>query len=76
MTFMVDDRLREAGTRGQSSVVFYSALKDSIFSVKTVNDEVRAAGKRWMCRSISSIASAPWIWPRARPPSAAMALTR
>lgn len=44
MTFMVDDRLREAGTRGQSSVVFYSALKDSIFSVKTVNDEVL---RRW-----------------------------
>ena len=44
MTFMVDDRLREAGTRGQSSVVFYSALKDSIFSVKTVNDEVP---RRW-----------------------------
>lgn len=40
MTFMVADRLREANTLAKSNVSFYSALKDSIFSVKPVNDNV------------------------------------
>ena len=43
MTFMLVDRLREAGTRGASKVNFHSAL-DNIFSVKPVNDDVL---RRW-----------------------------
>lgn len=43
MTFMLADRLREAGTRAASKVNFHSAL-DNIFSVKPVNDDVL---RRW-----------------------------
>lgn len=39
MTFMLVDRLREAGKQAASKVNFHSAL-DNIFSVKPVNDEV------------------------------------
>ena len=39
MTFMVVDRLRQAGTRDQSQVSFHSAL-DNIFSVPRINQEV------------------------------------
>ena len=62
MTFMVDDRLREAGTRGQSSVVFYSALKDSNFSVKTVNDEVLRLSA--LARPAYGGLAAVWAWAR------------
>lgn len=43
MTFMVVDRLRQAGTRERSQVEFHSAL-DNIFSVPRINQEVLA---RW-----------------------------
>jgi len=43
MTFMVVDRLRQAGTRDQSQVSFHSAL-DNIFSVPRINQEVL---ERW-----------------------------
>jgi sulfide:quinone oxidoreductase len=43
MTFMLRDRLREAGTLGQSQVRFVSAL-GNVFGVKAVNDNVLA---RW-----------------------------
>ncbi len=43
MTFMLCDRLAQAGTLGQSKVTFYSAL-GNIFGVKPVNDNVLA---RW-----------------------------
>ena len=43
MTFMVADRLKQAGTRGTSSIAFHSAL-DNIFSVPRINDEVL---RRW-----------------------------
>ncbi len=48
MTFMLDSRLREAGTRKASKIDFYSALKN-IFSVKVINDEVL---KRWQALDI------------------------
>ena len=45
MTFMVADRLRQAGTMERSKVAFYSALADdTVFGVKAVNDNVLA---RW-----------------------------
>lgn len=45
MTFMVVDRLRQAGTRDRSTVRFHSALPtDTVFGVKAVNDNVLA---RW-----------------------------
>lgn len=45
MTFMVADRLRQAGTLAKSKVDFYSALADdTVFGVKAVNDNVLA---RW-----------------------------
>ena len=45
MTFMLRDRLAQAGTLGQSKVSFMSALpKDTVFGVKVVNDNVLA---RW-----------------------------
>ena len=45
MTFMVADRLREAGTLAQSKVDFFSGLPaDTVFGVKPVNDNVLA---RW-----------------------------
>lgn len=45
MTFMVADRLRQAGTMARSKVDFYSALADdTVFGVKSVNDNVLA---RW-----------------------------
>lgn len=40
ITFMVEDRLKRAGTLGQSKVEFFSALPKTIFSVKSVNDNV------------------------------------
>jgi len=43
MTFMLDDRLRQAGTRSASRVSFHSALHN-VFSVPRINDEVLA---RW-----------------------------
>lgn len=43
MTFMLVDRLRQAGTRDQSQVSFHSAL-DNIFSVPRINQEVL---ERW-----------------------------
>lgn len=39
MTFMLRDRLAQAGTLAQSKVDFYSALPN-VFSVKVVNDDV------------------------------------
>lgn len=52
MTFMVDDRLRQAGTRDRSTVHFHSALPhDTVFGVKAVNDNVLA---RWKARGIES----------------------
>ena len=48
MTFMVRDRLAQAGTLGASSVQFYSAL-NNVFSVKSVNDAVLA---RWQTLGI------------------------
>lgn len=43
MTFMLDDRLRQAGTRSTSSINFHSAL-GNVFSVPRINDEVLS---RW-----------------------------
>lgn len=43
MTFMLRDRLREAGTLGASTIAFHSAL-GNVFGVKPVNDDVLA---RW-----------------------------
>jgi sulfide:quinone oxidoreductase len=43
MTFMLRDRLAQAGTLDKSSVTFYSAL-GNVFGVKVVNDNVLA---RW-----------------------------
>jgi sulfide:quinone oxidoreductase len=43
MTFMLADRLRQAGTRGQSTVDFHSALTN-IFSVPVINAEIL---RRW-----------------------------
>lgn len=43
MTFMLRDRLAQAGTLGQSVITFHSAL-DSVFGIKVVNDNVLA---RW-----------------------------
>ncbi|MBS7351307.1 MAG: NAD(P)/FAD-dependent oxidoreductase [Comamonas sp.] len=43
MTFMLRDRLAQAGTLGQSKVDFYSAL-DNVFGVKVINDKVL---ERW-----------------------------
>lgn len=45
MTFMLADRLRQAGTLAQSKVDFYSGLPDeTVFGVKVVNDDVL---RRW-----------------------------
>lgn len=45
MTFLLADRLRQAGTMEKSKVDFFSALAiDTVFSVKPVNDHVL---KRW-----------------------------
>ncbi len=45
MTFMVADRLRQAGTLGPSTIDFHSGLPDgTVFGVKPVNDDVLA---RW-----------------------------
>jgi sulfide:quinone oxidoreductase len=48
MTFMLADRLRQAGTRGNSKISFHSAL-GNVFSVPKVNDEVLA---RWKALDI------------------------
>lgn len=40
MTFMVRDRLAQAGTLQNASVRFFSALPNSVFGVKSVNDNV------------------------------------
>ncbi|HMM86406.1 FAD/NAD(P)-binding oxidoreductase [Azohydromonas sp.] len=45
MTFMVADRLRQAGTRERSRIAFHTGLPtDTVFGVKPVNDNVIA---RW-----------------------------
>ena len=45
MSFMVADRLRQAGTMERSKVDFYTGLpQDTVFGVKAVNDDVLA---RW-----------------------------
>ena len=50
MTFMVADRLRQAGTLDQSTVDFYTGLPDdTVFGVKSVNDNVLA---RWKAQGI------------------------
>ncbi len=48
MTFMIADRLRQAGTRTNSRVEFHSAL-GNVFSVPVVNDEVL---RRWTALDI------------------------
>lgn len=45
LTFMVRDRLLQAGTLAKSKVTFHSALKDTVFGVKPVNDNVL---ERWV----------------------------
>ncbi len=49
MTFMLRDRLAQAGTLPQSQVTFYSAL-GNIFGVKTVNDNVL---ERWQALGVN-----------------------
>ena len=49
MTFMLRDRLAQAGTLGQSQVSFYSALPN-VFGVKPVNDNVL---ERWKALGIA-----------------------
>ena len=52
MTFMLRDRLAQAGTLGQSKVNFMTALpKDTVFGVKVVNDNVL---ERWKALGIQS----------------------
>ncbi len=52
MTFMLDDRLRQAGTRARSTVRFHSALPtDTVFGVKAVNDNVLA---RWKALGVET----------------------
>ncbi len=52
MTFMLADRLRQAGTLDKSKVDFYSALADdTVFGVKVVNDNVLA---RWKALGIQT----------------------
>ncbi|MFN4063696.1 NAD(P)/FAD-dependent oxidoreductase [Parazoarcus communis] len=48
MTFMLDDRLRQVGTRAGSSINFHSAL-GNVFSVPRINDEVLS---RWAALQI------------------------
>ena len=48
MTFMVRDRLAQAGTLGKSQVTFYSALPN-VFGVKAVNDNVL---ERWQALGV------------------------
>lgn len=48
MTFMLDDRLRQVGTRAASSINFHSAL-GNVFSVPRINDEVLS---RWAALQI------------------------
>jgi sulfide:quinone oxidoreductase len=50
MTFMVADRLQQAGTRERSQIDFHTALPvDTVFGVKPVNDDVLA---RWKALGI------------------------
>jgi len=52
MTFMVADRLRQAGTRERSTIRFHTALPtDTVFGVKVVNDNVLA---RWKALGIAT----------------------
>ncbi|MDO5086081.1 MAG: FAD/NAD(P)-binding oxidoreductase [Comamonadaceae bacterium] len=52
MTFMMADRLRQAGTLAQSSVHFHSALApNTVFGVKVVNDDILA---RWQALGIQT----------------------
>lgn len=52
MTFMLDDRLRRAGTRERSKIRFHSALPtDTVFGVAPVNDNVLA---RWKALGIET----------------------
>lgn len=48
MTFMLDNRLREAGKRGDASIDFHSAIT-SVFSVPVINQEVL---DRWKAQDI------------------------
>ena len=48
MTFMLADRLRQAGTRGNSRIAFHSAL-GNVFGVPTINENVLA---RWKALDI------------------------
>lgn len=50
MTFMVADRLRQAGTLARSRIDFHSGLPDdTVFGVKSVNDNVLA---RWQALGV------------------------
>ncbi len=52
MTFMLADRLRQAGARERSTLRFHSALPtDTVFGVKAVNDNVLA---RWKALGIET----------------------
>ena len=52
MTFMLADRLHQAGTLSRSRVDFYSGLPDdTVFGVKVVNDDVLA---RWRALGIQT----------------------
>ncbi len=52
MTFMLDDRLRRAGTRERSTIRFQTALPtDTVFGVKAVNDNVLA---RWKALGVET----------------------
>ncbi|MCO5101689.1 MAG: NAD(P)/FAD-dependent oxidoreductase [Burkholderiaceae bacterium] len=52
MTFMLADRLRQAGTRERSTIRFHTALPtDTVFGVKAVNDNVLA---RWKALGIAT----------------------
>ncbi len=48
MSFMLRDRLAQAGTLGQSNITFYSALQN-VFGVKVVNDSVL---QRWQALGV------------------------
>ena len=57
MTFMVRDRLAQAGTLGKSQVTFYSAV-GNVFGVKPVNDNVVS---RWKDLGIG-VEYSPLTW--------------
>lgn len=52
MTFMVVDRLQQAGTRAASRIHFYTALPtNTVFGVKVVNDDVL---RRWQALGVQT----------------------